>query len=438
MKKHSTSFNQWIEEKSSKIAGPLVKIANIPAISAVQDGLVAITPVIIIGSLFLILGILSQPLVGDSGEPILGFLSDYSSKFFLVNDLTMGFLALYASITISMGYGDKLKANAKTCGLLGLITFLLINVDVIKEGTIAVKYFGATGLFVAIIVALVSVKIYSFLVAKKIMIRLPDSVPPNVGNAFASLIPFFIIFTLAWIVRSVLGFNFAGWFETLLLPFITAADNVWVFTGKMLVDFGLWGVGLHGGNMLSPIFTPFVTMWTAENATAAAAGNIPPHVWVEGMDRMMGWVATVWPLLLLLFRSKVKHHKIFAIACIPAAIFGIVEPVIFGLPLALNPFLLVPYLVIIGITSFFSYLAIQVGLVATFFISLPWATPAPLLGFLASGGSITPIILIAVNFTVGYFIFLPFFRVYERKELEKQQQREQEKLENEEMQLVEG
>lgn len=438
MKKHSTSFNQWIEEKSSKIAGPLVKIANIPAISAVQDGLVAITPVIIIGSLFLILGILSQPLVGDSGEPILGFLSDYSSKFFLVNDLTMGFLALYASITISMGYGDKLKANAKTCGLLGLITFLLINVDVIKEGTIAVKYFGATGLFVAIIVALVSVKIYSFLVAKKIMIRLPDSVPPNVGNAFASLIPFFIIFTLAWIVSSVLGFNFAGWFETLLLPFISAADNVWVFTGKMLVDFGLWGVGLHGGNMLSPIFTPFVTMWTAENATAAAAGNIPPHVWVEGMDRMMGWVATVWPLLLLLFRSKVKHHKIFAIACIPAAIFGIVEPVIFGLPLALNPFLLVPYLIIIGITSFFSYLAIQVGLVATFFISLPWATPAPLLGFLASGGSITPIILIAVNFTVGYFIFLPFFRVYERKELEKQQQREQEKLENEEMQLVEG
>lgn len=422
-KKHSKNFNQWIEEKSTKIAGPLTKIANVPAISAIQDGLVAITPVIIIGSLFLILGILSQPLVGDSGKPILGFLSDYSNKFFFVNDITMGFLALYAAITISMGYGEKLKENTKTCGLLGLITFLLININVVEEGTITVKYFGATGLFVAIIVALVSVKLYKFLIVKKIMIKLPDSVPPNVGNAFASLIPFFLIFSLAWLIRSVLGFDFAGWFETLLLPFITAADNVWVYTGKMLLDFGLWGVGLHGGNMLSPIFTPFVTMWTAENATAVAAGQVPPHVWVEGMDRMMGWVATVWPLLLLLFRSKVKHHRVFAIACIPAAIFGIVEPVIFGLPLALNPFLLVPYMIIIGVTSFFSYLAIQVGLVAKFFVSLPWATPAPLLGFLASGGSFTPILLIIVNFTVGYFIFLPFFRIYERKELEKQEER---------------
>lgn len=425
--KHKFNFNQWIEDKTTKIAGPLTKIANIPAISAVQDGLVAITPVIIIGSIFLILGILSQPLVGDSGKPLLGFLSDYSNNFFFVNDLTMGFLALYASITISMGYADKLKENAKTCGLLGLITFLLLNINVIEEGTISVKYFGATGLFVAIIVALVAVKIYKFLVDKKITIRLPDSVPPNVGNAFASLLPFFIIFTLAWFIRSILDFNLSVWFETLLLPFISAADNVWVYTGKMLLDFGLWGVGLHGGNMLSPIFTPFVTMWTAENATAAAAGQVPPHVWVEGMDRMMGWVATVWPLLLLLFRSKVKHHRVFAIACIPAAIFGIVEPVIFGLPLALNPFLLVPYLIIIGITSFFSYLAIQVGLVAKFFVSLPWATPAPLLGFLASGGAITPIILIAVNFTVGYFIFLPFFRVYEKKELEKEEKRMKEK-----------
>lgn len=424
MSKEKRGFNAWIEEKASKIASPLVKIANVPAIAAVQDGLVAITPVIMIGSIFLILGILSQPLVGDSGKPILGFLAAYSNKFMFVNDITMGFLGFYAAFAIAMGYGERLGTNAKTSGLLGLITFLLINLNVIKDGQIDVSYFGATGLFVAIIFSLVSVKIYKFLIDKKITIRLPESVPPNVGNAFSSLIPFAIIFTLAWLIRSILNFNFAEWFSSLLLPFISAADNVGVFTGKMLVDFGLWGVGLHGGNMLAPIFSPFITMWTAENASAAAAGQALPHVWVNGMDRMMGWCATVWPLLVLLLRSKVKHHRPFAIACIPAAIFGIVEPVIFGLPLALNPFLLIPYLIIIGVTSFYSYLAIQIGLVAKFFVALPWATPAPLLGFIASGGKISPIILIVINFCVGYLILKPFFNVYEKNELEKERKNE--------------
>lgn len=423
MSKQKTDINSWIEEKTTKIAGPLTKIANIPAIAAVQEGLVAITPIIIIGSIFLIFGILSQPLVGDSGEPILAFLAPYSGKFFLVNDLTMGFLALYSAVTISMSYAEKVNLNSKTCGLLGLISFILINIDAINEGAISVNYFGAKGLFVAIIVALVAVRIYKFFIDKKIVIRLPDSVPPNVGNAFASLIPFCVIFAIAWGIRSILGFDFSGWFETLLLPFITAADNIWVFTGKMTLDFGLWGVGLHGGNMLAPIFSPFVTMWTAENISAAAAGAALPHIWVDGMDRMCGWVATVWPLLLLLFRSKVKHHRVFALACMPAAFFGIVEPVIFGLPLALNPFLLVPYIIIVIITSFITYLAMQLGWVATFFISLPWATPAPLLGFLGTGGSLTPIVMIAINFVIGYFIFLPFFRLYEKKELEKEAER---------------
>ena len=290
MSKNRFDVNSWIEDKTSKMVGPLTKFANIPAVAAVQEGLVSVTPVIIIGSLFLVLGVLSQPVVGGSGKPVIGFLAPYSSKFTLVNDLTMGFLALYAAIMISMSYGKKIKLDSKSTGLLGLITFILININIIKDGTISVKYFGATGLFVAIIVSIISVRIYKFLIDKKITIRLPDSVPPNVGNAFASLIPFLVIFTLAWIIRTILGFDFSHWFETLLLPFITAADNVWVFTGKMILDFGLWGIGLHGGNMLSPIFTPFVTMWTAQNATVAATGQILPHIWVDGMDRMMAWI----------------------------------------------------------------------------------------------------------------------------------------------------
>lgn len=412
------SFSDTVQDATIKLSKPLGKIASIPCISAIQEGLVTITPVIIIGSIFLILGIMGQPWIGDSGEPLVKFLVPYSEKFLLLNDMTMGFISLYAAICIAMSYSEKLKLNSKTGAVLGLATFLLININFINEGQIAVRYFSAAGLFVAIISSVISVKLYKWLVDKKLTIRLPDSVPPNVGNAFSALIPFLIIFTIAWTIRTLLGFDLAGWFEKLLLPFFNAADNIFMFTTKMTLDFSLWSVGLHGGNMLAPIFSPFVAMWTAENAAAVAAGNVPTHIWAGSMDRMTGWVSTVWPLLFLLYKSKVKHHKVFAIACIPAAIFGIVEPVIFGLPLALNPFLFIPFIFTTIVTSALTYFAFQIGLVAKFFVELPWATPAFILGPLGTGGDFRTLILIAVNFIVGLIIFYPFFKIYEQHELE--------------------
>lgn len=423
------SFLDRTNDFAMKISEPLAKFAARPVVSSLQNGLTACMPLIIIGSVFLIIRTFSAPLIGGSGKPLIPFLAAYADKFSLANKLTMNFLGLYASVTIAMSYAEKIGVDIKSSAILGLVNFILLTIgNISKDGTILINSFSSAGLIVAIVSSILSVKVFKILCDKKITIKMPDSVPPNVGNAFTSMIPFFIIFTVSWFLRTILGFDLVIWLNKVLQPIFRAADNVFVFTFTEGLKTLLWSVGLHGDNMLNSIIVPIRTIWQTDNASAMEAGALAtklPHVWTEGLERISLWTSTVWPLLFLLLRSKVKFHRQFALASIPAAIFTIIEPVVFGLPLALNPFLMVPFILTSIVASAVSYLATQFGLVAAFYAQLPWATPPFILGPLGTGDWKT-IILIAVNFMIGLIIYYPFFKAYEKNEIMELEKREME------------
>lgn len=423
--KEKNSFMEVINNFAERIAGPLSTFASYPTVAAVQDGLVGVMALIIIGSVFLILGTFSVPAIGASGEPILGFLAPYSDTFFLFNNLTMNFIAIYISITIAMSYGQKKGISNINGAVIGLATFLLISTDALVDGTIDVSNFSAQGMLVAIATSLLSIQLYSFLIKKNITINLPDSVPPNVGNAFTSLLPLFIVLAVAWFIRQIIGFDLVEWLNTFLAPIINAADNVVAYTLGNALNGLLWSVGLHGDNIIGGVVTPFVTQWQTTNANLFMEGTAAvdlPHIWTGGLNRLVMWPATVWPLLILLFTSKVKHHRPLAIAALPAGIFTIIEPIMFGLPVVLNPFLMIPFIISITVTSLVSYLAFEFQLINRFYASLPWATPPFLLGPLGTGDWRT-LILIALNVVIGLVIFYPFFKAFEKSELEKERQR---------------
>ncbi len=426
------SMQSKIEALAAKISGPLVAFSQWKPIQAVQQGLIMCMPVIIVGSVFLILYVLGSPSVGDSGTALLPFLSGLAGKFSVVNSLTLGFLGLYATVCIAMSYARLIGEDAPTAGLVGLVAFVLININgaASEEGFYNLGNFGAGGLFVGIITAILSVLIYHWFIEKNIVIRLPDSVPPNIGKAFSSLIPFAVIFTLCWLIRTVFEWDLVALLNGLLAPLFSAADNIGTYTLKEFLVNLLWSVGLHGDNMLAaPIFQPFELQWTAENAAALANGisayDLPHIMTYSGVDRLTRWTATVWPLIFLMITSKLEYLRALGWACLPSALFTIVEPVIFGLPLALNPYLMIPYLVIAIVTALVSYGAFATGLIKRFFVTMPWATPPFILGPLGTGDWKTVILVIAV-FLIGLLIYLPFWRMFEKAELAKQAENEQE------------
>lgn len=417
-KKLGAKINDFI---MNKIAGTLAKFGQIPVVSAVKDGLVASIPIIIIGSMFLLIGLLGS--TGSFAEDaVLPALTPWTPKILMLYNVTMNFLAIYVSVAIAVSYAKIKGLDLLSSALLGLGAFLLMTIGEISDGTITVAPFSAQGLFTAIIVALFSVKILELCIKNNIVIKMPDGVPPGVGNAFSSLIPYTIVFILVWFVRSILGFDLVNFMTVVLQPLFSGVDNIFVFTARVFAEMMLWTVGMHGTALMDTIFAPLRLNWVAENAAALAEGVSRydlPNIWTTYTEKMAIWPSAAWGMLFWMYFSKVKTIKTLAFAATPPAIFTIVEPLIFGIPIVMNPFLIVPFTLSATIASAVTYLSMQIGLVARVFVEIPWATPPFIGGFLATGDWKT-IVLVMVNFAIGVAIYYPFFKAFEKDQLQKQ------------------
>lgn len=434
MSKQKKSLMDRLTDFTTKISEPLGKLASTDIISSIVAGLVSVTPIIMIGSIFLILYVLGSPDVGTSGEPLVGFLAPLAVKFAWMNSLTMSMMSLYCSIAIPYHYAQKKKINTLTSSLLGIATFLIFTINGYDEaGGISVNSFSASGLFVCIVTSIVSVRILKFFLDKNITIKMPDSVPPNVGNAFGALLPFATIFSFAWLIRTIINFDMVSWLNSILEPIITSSDSLWMALLVTFICLLLWSVGLHGDNMFLALFTPFGLTWVDQNATALANGtsnydlpNILAGLGNTGLLRLTMWTAAVWPLLVLMIISKKKQFRTIGLTALAPGIFTIVEPVIYGLPIALNPYLMIPFILSGTISTGVGYLLMSTSFIGKFYAVVPWATPPFLLGPLGTGDIKTALIPI-ISFIIGFFIYLPFWKVYnqsldlEEKQKEKEQ-----------------
>lgn len=413
------SIMEKFTDFSLKIAEPLGRFANTDIIFSIVSGLTAAMPIIMIGSIFLIFYVLGSPDVGTSGKALLPFLSPLAEKFVWLNSATLGMMSLYCSVSIPYSYAERKGISPKSASLMGLATFILFTINGLdSEGGILVSSFSASGLFACIITSIASVTILKWCIDHNVTIKMPSSVPPNVGMAFSSLIPYAISFTLAWLVRSILGFDFVTFLNSILEPVISGSDSIWTALILTFAVLLLWSVGLHGDNMLLSLFTPFGIMWMDQNVAALSSGtpanelpNILAGLGQTGLLRLSIWTAAVWPLIFLMIISKNKFLKTLGWTTIGPGIFTIVEPVIYGLPIALNPYLMIPFILSGTVATGVGYLLMATPFMGKFYALVPWATPPFLLGPLGTGDWKTALIPV-ISFIIGLIIYLPFWKLY--------------------------
>ena len=192
--------------------------------------------------------------MGDSGHALIPFLEPLASKFAWMNDISMGLMALYASMTIGSAYGEKLVMNGRTAGLLGLSAFVVITSG--PEEGLATGNWNASGLFVSMVVSLLAVRIFSLFIEKGFTIKLPEQVPPAIGNSFAAIVPYAVVLGICWLIRTMLNIDLVAVLMGLLAPLVAGADNIFVFMGSTLVQQLLWIVGLHVTTCGSPTSSP--------------------------------------------------------------------------------------------------------------------------------------------------------------------------------------
>lgn len=79
-------------------------------------------------------------------------------------------------------------------------------------------------------------------------------------------------------------------------------------------------------------------------------------------------------------------------------IFNINEPIMFGLPIVLNPIMMVPFIMVPIVNCAIGYFFVSMEIIPPVAYAVPWTTPGPLIAFLGTGGELA-------GFTGWFFMF---------------------------------
>lgn len=400
--------------------------------AAIRYAFSDLMPVIIVGSFCTLISNVvcsNKPgYVSLANLPHMGWLAKLNPIFSTANYGTMSFLAIGACMLIAMHLASSYKIQDKVVPLTAIGAFVAlcdttastkINDEVIKiTNVLSSTFTSAQGLFVAMFVAILATEIYCRLVLSgKLEIKMPDSVPGNVARSFAILLPcgvtILVVATIGLIFNLTTGLTvFQAITSFIQKPFETIMTGLPGYCLLLFMTLVLWFFGIHGTQVLKPIMEPVLLATFALNEAAYTNGQPIPEIIVRPFLSLFGTVTgagiTGGLLLAILIFGKRDDFKAIAKLALPCAIFNINEPVIFGIPIVLNPLFAIPFFITPIATTCLAYFLTEIGFCGRLVVNLPFTTPLGLAGFLASGGSIGAGITQVLCVLLSFAIYTPF------------------------------
>ncbi|MDM5313705.1 PTS sugar transporter subunit IIC [Peribacillus frigoritolerans] len=411
-------MDKFVAFLENNLSTPMAKLSEQKHLRAIRDGVVSALPFIIFGSLFLIIAF--PPVAADTA------LGEWSAKhiaeILIPYRLTMFIMTLYITFGIGYSLSQSYKLDPLSGGLLSLAAFLFtIGVEMMDDVgfVLPMTNLGGHGLFVGMLVSIFAVEILRFCKTKNITIKMPDSVPTSVARSFEALIPVSIVLLVMTLITVVYAVDLHSLVDKAVAPLISAGDTLpGVLIPVFLITF-FWSFGIHGVSVVGAVARPVWEVYLGNNSAAVAAGKAIPHIAPETFFQWFIWIggsgATLGLVIAMLLTAKSSYSKAMGKATIVPSLFNINEPVIFGMPIVLNPVLIIPFIITPLIGATLAYIATSIGLVNPTYVMVPWTLPAPIGAYLSTGGDWRAIVLVMVNLTISVLIYLPFFKMYDKK-----------------------
>lgn len=376
-----------------------------PHLQAVRDGVVGSLPLILLGSLFLLLAQPPWPALSRF-LPAAPLLAGYSA--------CAGLVSIYACVATALSLSRRRETDPVAASTTALAVFLVAQHPVnrmLPMGTL-----GAAGLFPAFAAAIFAVETLHAFNRRNWGIKLSGGAPDVVVRSFAALLPTITCVALVWLVVHVLGVDLASGITALFRPLLLGGDSLAAVIVVVLIDSALWLVGVHGLSVLAAV-RPLWLAALAENMAAASAGQKPPHVFTQEFFIWFTWQGgsgvTLAFALLLLF-AKSRQLRLVGRAGVVPAIFNINEPLLFGAPVVMNGKLAPPFVIAPAVLVTTTWLAMRAGVVKAPYIEVVWTLPAPVGAFLSTGGDGRAVALQLANLALALLIWWPFVRRYDR------------------------
>ncbi|HGJ5965832.1 TPA: PTS sugar transporter subunit IIC [Streptococcus pneumoniae] len=401
-----------------KIIAPMMKFVNMRGIIALKDGMLAILPLTVVGSLFLIMGQLPFEGLNKSIASVFG--ANWTEPFMQVYSGTFAIMGLISCFSIAYSYAKNSGVEALPAGVLSVSAFfiLLRSSYIPKQG----EAIGD-----AIIIGLVVGSIYTFFIKRKIVIKMPEQVPQAIAKQFEAMIPAFVIFLSSMIVYILAksltnGGTFIEMiYSAIQVPLQGLTGSLYGAIGIAFFISFLWWFGVHGQSVVNGVVTALLlsnldankAMLASANLSLENGAHIVTQQFLDSFLILSGSGITFGLVVAMLFAAKSKQYQALGKVAAFPAIFNVNEPVVFGFPIVMNPVMFVPFILVPVLAAVIVYGAIATGFMQPFSgVTLPWSTPAILSGFLVGGwqGVVTQLLVLVIS-TVVYF---PFFKIQDR------------------------
>ncbi|WP_155286837.1 lactose-specific PTS transporter subunit EIIC [Lacticaseibacillus zhaodongensis] len=392
-------------------------------VSAVRDGFIACMPIIIFSSIFMMIAYVPNAWGFHWPDAV-------TNTLLIGYNYSMGLLALFVAGTTAKSLTDSENVNLPKTNqinpiaviIAAEITFIILSIMPLKTG-VDLTYLGSQGLVCAYIVGLIVPMIYNFFIKNNITVKLPPQVPGNIAQSFKDLIPLGASVTIFWLFgvlfKMATGTVLPRWIIQVLSPVFTASDSyigLCIIAGAMAF---FWFLGVQGPSIVSPAVMPIMIANTAANLAQYQAGVHVSHVFAQNaMDYIMNFGGTGSTFIIayvLIFAAKSAQLKAIGKAAVIPATFSVNEPVLFGVPLIMNPIFFIPFIITPMVNiSLFKFFVTTLGMNSIMYY-LPWTIPAPIGIIAATGFAPLSFLLVPLLLAVDVVIFWPFFRQYDKQ-----------------------
>lgn len=410
-----------------------IKIGKQPHVNAIKNGFIKLMPLTLAGAMFVLINNVFLSFGDGSFFYSLGIRLDASTINTLnglkaiggnVYNGTLGIMSLMAPFFIGMALAEERKVDPLAAGLLAVAAFMTVTPFSVGEAyAVDANWLGGSNIISGMLIGLAVAEMFTFVVRRNWVIKLPDSVPASVSRSFSALIPGFVILSVMGIIAWALAATGTTFHQIIMDSISTPLAAMGSVVGWAYVIFTslLWFFGVHGSLALAALDSGIMTPWALENVAlyteygsvdAALAAGKTFHVWAKPMlDSYIflgGTGATLGLIIAIFIASRRPDYRQVAKLALPSGIFQINEPMMFGLPIIMNPVMFIPFILVQPVLAAITVAAYYMGIIPPVTNIAPWTMPTGLGAFFNTNGSIAALLLALFNLAVATLMYLPF------------------------------
>lgn len=430
---------------------PMEKISQQKHLLAVRKAMMAAFPLTMMASLFLFVTVVPLP----SSWWLKQFLVRHEQVILAPYQMVVFITTIYVVLEIGSNLAASYHYDPQAGSFLAVISFLMTVVPVNASSQVPPDFLqqaeqlgldtswldklgalgwvlpetplGESGILTAILSAIFGVEVLrlykKFHAKRKSKPNKNPVIPDSIGRTLENLTPIAIVIFSLFILRDILGFSLQGitmGFMGFAVRFATTLPGAILVV--LLVTL-LWIFGIRGLAVASTTAAPVWAKLLSENLAAHNQGQLPPNlvplpfyqwfVWIGGSGATLG-------LVIILCFSKSKYLRRLGYSSLLPSLVNINEPVLYGAPLILNPYLSIPFMLAPTVSALVAYFAMWMHWVTPPFSAPPLNTPAPVGAFLSTG-DFRAVLLCLVNLALSAAIYYPFAKLYESKLLKDEQ-----------------